>query len=120
LFLPGVIPERALITADTSVLGVPGGSEEDISDSLRYQGISWKGDRGGCRKNQGRPKHITLNPIVWYIILYVYFDSMIRIEVQDPLVTVGLFRLCLPLGRSWRDGGTTTVVDHHTGKRPKD
>ena len=40
--------------------------------------------------------------------------------MPDPLVTVGLFRLCLPLRRSWRDGGTTTVVDHHTGKRPKD
>jgi hypothetical protein len=46
LFLPGVIPERALITADTSVLGVPGGSEEDISDSIRYQGISWKKGTG--------------------------------------------------------------------------
>jgi hypothetical protein len=37
LLLPGVMPERALISEDTNVFGVPAGTEEDISGSVRSE-----------------------------------------------------------------------------------
>jgi hypothetical protein len=40
--------------------------------------------------------------------------------MQAPPVTEGLPSQCLPQERGWKDGDTTTVVDHHTGERPKD
>jgi hypothetical protein len=55
LFLPGDIPERAFISVDTKVLGVPGGPEEDISDSVRYQRISLEEERRqGRLSNESR------------------------------------------------------------------
>ena len=38
LILPGVVPERTLISEDTNVFGVPAGiEEEDISGSVRSE-----------------------------------------------------------------------------------